>query len=61
MRAVACVGYELWMPCFILTRVAEDFGVLVSFDPKPVSGKWNGSGAYCNFSIAQMRERDGTK
>jgi glutamine synthetase len=55
------MGYELWMARFILTRVAEDFGVLVSFDPKPIPGRWNGSGAHCNFSTRKMRTTGGIK
>merc|ERR1712228_312127 len=30
------MGDDLWMARYILERVAEDFGVVVSFDPKPM-------------------------
>jgi glutamine synthetase len=40
-------------------RVCEDFGVRVSFDPKPVSGDWNGAGAHTNYSTAEMRAPGG--
>lgn len=32
------MGDELWMSRYILHRVAEDFGVVVSLDPKPIPG-----------------------
>ena len=35
------MGDDLWMGRYLLHRVAEDFGVVVSTDPKPIKVSWN--------------------
>ncbi|XP_037678637.1 glutamine synthetase-like [Choloepus didactylus] len=55
------LGDHLWVACFILHRVCEDFGVIATFDPKSIPGNWNGAGCHTNLSTKAMREENGLK
>ena len=58
------MGDQLWIARFFLARVAEDFGIRISYHPKPVNEKgtaFNGSGLHSNFSTKEMRVEGGMK
>jgi glutamine synthetase len=57
-NAVAACDH-LWVSRFLLKRICEAQGVVVSFDPRPISGDWNGSGLHTNFSTKSMRDNGG--
>jgi glutamine synthetase len=54
LPGIQCADH-LWMSRHILRRVAEDFGVSVSQDPK-ILDDWQSSGAHTNLSTSQTRD-----
>jgi len=48
-------GDSMILGRYLLMRVAESYGLGITFEPKPVHGDWNGSGAHCNYSTNSTR------
>ena len=53
------VADHMWIGRWILHRVAEERGVIVSFENKPMKGDWNGAGMHTNFSTNRTRAANG--
>lgn len=55
------IADQLWLARYLLIRIAEQAGIIVSFDTRPSRGDWNGAGLRTRLSTAAMRGEKGLR
>ncbi|XP_075969945.1 glutamine synthetase 1, mitochondrial-like [Anticarsia gemmatalis] len=50
---------DLWVGRYLLGRIAEQYGIIISYHPKPMGKHQPGIGCHHNFSVRKMREEGG--
>ncbi|CAH4037155.1 unnamed protein product [Pieris brassicae] len=50
---------DMWMSRYIMSRISEDYGVVITYHPKPMGPKHPGVGMHHNFSTKRMRSDGG--
>lgn len=61
LEGIHCADH-LWIGRYILQRIAEELGVVVSFEAKPIGDCWNEPGSHViNYSTQAMRQENGIK